>query len=286
MQFVGGQAVIEGVMIKSPEKVAIACRTPEGNIIVNQYKHKSITKKHKILDIPLLRGPIVLVETTILGIKALNYSADVAVEEDHKPKAGTSTLSMIFMLLFSVAFALILFKLIPLAVAQFAANYNGTFENRYLFNLTEGATKILLLVGYIYGISFMPDVRRVFHYHGAEHKVVNAWEKNDLDNVKKYSTIHVRCGTSFILFVLGLSIIVYLFLPTDISFWTKYGLRIALLPIIAGIGYELIRMSPKYEKNPLFRLIISPGLLLQKLTTREPDDEQLEVAKAALSGAL
>ena len=280
MEFIGGQAVIEGVLMKSGSKVAIAVRTQEGKIISKKEKHKSITKKYKILNLPIIRGPIILFETTVLGLKALNYSANMALEEEKQEKLGTGTL--ILKVLVSIVFALALFKLLPLSLAQFTANNYALFENRYLFNLLEGITKISILVLYIYLISLMPDVRRTFQYHGAEHKVVNAYEKNDLVNAKKYSRIHVRCGTSFILFVLALSIVVYIFLPIDISFMTKYALRIALLPLIAGIGYELIRISPKCEKNIFFKIIMIPGLLLQRLTTREPSEEQLEVAKAAL----
>jgi len=268
--------------MKSGSNVAVAVRDQKGNIVIKQEKHKSFTKKHKILNLPLIRGPIILLETTILGIKALNYSADVSLEEEGKKHKKISTASIISTVLFSVLFALLLFKLLPLGVAQAASTYDTTFQNRFLFNLVEGLTKIIILVGYIALIALMPDVKRVFQYHGAEHKAVNAWEKKDLDNIKKYSTVHIRCGTSFVLFVLFLSIVVYLFLPTDISFAAKYGLRILLLPLIAGLGYEVIRVSPKYEKYFLFKMLITPGLLLQRLTTREPTDKQLEVAQAAL----
>lgn len=280
MEFIGGQAVIEGVLMKNGSKVAIAVRTPDGNIKIKEEKHISVIKKYKNLNIPLLRGPIVLFETTLLGLKALNYSANLNVGEEKEEKIGTGTI--ILTIVFSLIFALALFKLFPLGIAQVTANNFTTFENRYLFNLVEGLTKIFVLIIYIYLISLMPDIRRTFQYHGAEHKVVNAYENNDLKNAKKYSRIHLRCGTSFILFVLTLSIFVYLFIPTDISFMAKYGLRLALLPLIAGMGYELIRLSPKCEKNFFFKMIIAPGLLLQRLTTREPTEEQLEVAKVAL----
>ncbi len=283
MQNIGGQAVIEGVLMKSPTKECTAVRRPDGSIVTKTEKSISITKRHKILNIPFIRGIIILFETLIMGIKALNYSTEVSLGEDGNEEK-ISTLSLALTLILSIGFALILFKLIPLGIAEVSAAYSSYFENRVLFNLTEGLSKILILIGYIYAISLMPDVRRVFEYHGAEHKVVNAFEKNDLKNVKKYSTIHVRCGTSFILFVLALSILVYLFLPTEISFLSKYSLRLLLLPIIAGIAYELIKISPKYEKKFWFKAIISPGLLMQKLTTREPDEKQLEVAKAALKG--
>lgn len=280
MEFIGGQAVIEGVMMKSGSKVGIAVRRPDGKIQIKQEKHTSITKKYKNLNIPFLRGPIILFETTLLGLKALNYSANMSLGEEKEETLGTGTI--IATVLFSLVFALALFKLLPLGIAQITANNFATFENRYLFNLLEGGTKILILILYIYLISLMPDIRRTFQYHGAEHKVVNAYEQNDLKNAKKYSRIHLRCGTSFILFVLSLSILVYLFLPIDISFFSKYVLRLALLPLIAGMGYELIRISPKCEKNMFFKIIMAPGLFLQRLTTKEPTEEQLDVAKAAL----
>ncbi|HLC22445.1 MAG TPA: DUF1385 domain-containing protein, partial [Candidatus Nanoarchaeia archaeon] len=223
-------------------------------------------------------------ETMISGLKALNYSSDIAMQKDGEEES--SFLSLFCTMLLSIAVALLVFKLLPLGITQLVANANALFENRFIFNLSEGVIKIGILIGYVYAISFIPDIRRVFQYHGAEHMVVNAHEHNDLDNVRKYSTVHVRCGTSFILFVLGISILVYVFLPTEISFVSKYGLRILLLPLIAGIAYELIRISPKYEKNILFQIFISPGLLVQKITTKEPDEAQIEVAKAALKAAL
>ena len=280
MEAVGGQAIIEGVLIKKGSKVGLAVRNPNGKIITKEQTHKSLTKKYKILNILIIRGTVILFETMILGIKALNDSANIAIENENKEeKMGTLTiLSTIF---FSIIFALIIFKLIPLGIAQFSSYYYS-FENKYLFNFIEGISKIIILTLYLVVISLMPSVKRVFQYHGAEHKVVNAYEHNDLRNAKKYSRIHIRCGTSFIIFVIFVSIIVYMFLPADISFLAKYGLRILLLPLIAGIAYEIIRISPKYEKSIFFKIIMLPGLLLQRLTTREPDDDQIQVAKSAL----
>tara|TARA_Y100000310_G_scaffold333404_1_gene410900 strand:+ start:234 stop:1091 length:858 start_codon:yes stop_codon:yes gene_type:complete len=281
MEFVGGQAVIEGVLIKGPKKLAVAVRNPKGEIVVKEEVCKSVTDKYKILKLPLVRGPVILVETMVMGLKALNYSTNISLEEeDNESKISTAT--MILTLFISLGFAFALFKFLPLGIAEFATMLSSVFENRYLFNVTEGVAKISILVGYIWLIGLMPDVRRVFQYHGAEHKVVNAYENKDLEHPEKYSTIHVRCGTSFILFVLALSVLVYLFLPIDIGFWSKLGLRLLLLPVIAGLGFELIKVSPKYEKYFWFKAIISPGLALQKLTTREPDRKQLEVAMTAL----
>lgn len=281
MNTIGGQAVIEGVLIKNGDKVATAVRDHNGIIKVKEQIQKSVTKKYKIFNTPFIRGPIILAETMVLGIKELNYSADVAVEEEGE-ESKLSTASIIITLLFSLAVALFLFKFLPLGTAEMVSTWHSAFQNKYLYNLVEGVVKIVILIIYIKAIGFMPDVRRVFQYHGAEHKVVNAYENKDLENAKKYSTLHVRCGTSFILFVLSLSIIVYLVIPVDISFLAKYGLRLLLLPIIAGIGFEIIKVSPKYEKYKWFNAIISPGLWLQKLTTREPNDKQLEVAIEAV----
>jgi len=275
MKNVGGQAVIEGVMFKSDDKISIAVRNQQKEIVVKEDKFKSFTKKNKILGIPFVRGVIILFETLVQGMKALNYSANISVSEDGEEVLGFW--SVLFTFVFSIALALFLFKFIPLFIADVLVD----LENKYIFNITEGLIKIAILVGYIYAISLMPDVKRVFEYHGAEHKVVNAYENDErisVKNVKKYSTIHPRCGSSFIIFVLFLSIIVYIFVPLEFSFWAKFGIRIALLPLIAGIAYELIKLSGKYKKSKVLLALISPGLLLQKMTTREPDDEQIEVA--------
>ncbi|MBT3323784.1 DUF1385 domain-containing protein [archaeon] len=285
MEFIGGQAVIEGVLIKGPKKLAIAVRNPQGEIVTKEEESISVTKKNKLLNLPIIRGPIILAETMVMGIKALNYSANVSIEEEGEDEK-LSTGSLLVTLFISLGLAIFLFKLLPLFIAESASTYISFIANKYFFNLTEGITKIIILIGYIYFISLMPDVRRVFQYHGAEHKVVNAYEHKDLENPKKYSRIHVRCGTSFILFVLALSILVYLFIPLDYNFAIKLLIRLALLPLIAGIAYELIKISGKYDKKLWFKIIISPGLFLQKLTTKEPNEKQLEVAMTALKSVI
>jgi len=271
---IGGQAVIEGVMFKSKDKIAVAVRNPKKEIVVKNEEFKSLTRR-RVLGLPFVRGVIILFETLIVGMKALNYSANVSVEEEDGE--GLGFWSVLFTFVFSIGLALFLFKFVPL----FLTDVLFDLENKYWFNLTEGLLKIVILVGYIYVISLMPDVKRVFQYHGAEHKVINAYENKDLGNVKKYSRIHPRCGTSFIIFVLFLSIIVYMFVPLDYGFWAKLGFRILLLPFIAGIAYELIKLSGKYRKSKLLLGLISPGLLLQRMTTREPSEDQIEVALKA-----
>lgn len=270
---IGGQAVIEGVMFKSKNKIGVAVRNPNGNIVVSSRKFKSLTK-NKILGLPLLRGVIILFETLIEGIKTLNYSANVNAELDEKNKMDVG--SLIITMVLSLGLALFLFKFIPLLIT----NSIG-FENKYWFNAVEGLIKLAILILYIYLISLMPDIKRVFEYHGAEHKVINAYENNDridIRTVKKYSTIHPRCGTSFIIFVIFLSIIAYIFIPMNYSFWIKLGLRILLLPFIAGMAYELIRLSGRFKNSKILFILIIPGLLLQRLTTKEPNTKQLEVS--------
>jgi len=276
MQNIGGQAVIEGVMFKGKNKISIAVRDPKNNIITKVEGYKSLTK-NKLLGLPFIRGIIILVETLIQGMKALNYSANISVSEDGEQVLGFW--SLLFTFVFAIGLALLLFKFLPFFLADLI-----NFEDKYLFNVTEGVIKLVILTGYIYVISLMPDVKRVFQYHGAEHKVVNAHEddqritKDNMDKIKTYSTLHPRCGSSFIIFVIFLSIIAYIFIPLEYSFWAKFGIRLALLPLIAGIAYELIKLSGKYRKSKFLLALISPGLLLQKLTTREPDEKQIEVA--------
>lgn len=289
MENVGGQAVIEGVMMRAPKWVVTAVRKSSGKIVYKKEKTKSLTSK-PILKWPFIRGVIVMFESLVLGIKALNYSAKEASEEDEEEiNAKLSGLMIFFSLAFSIILALFLFKFIPLAAVQYLNLNFKIFENKYIFNVMEGFLKFLIFLGYILIIAQFKDIKRVFEYHGAEHKTVNCYEKEKslkVKNAKKYSTVHRRCGTSFLFFVIFISILVYIFLPLEISFLAKLALRIALLPLIAGISYEILKLSSRYEKNLLFSILVSPGLLIQKITTSEPDEKQLEVAIFALKKAM
>lgn len=278
MNAVGGQAVIEGVMMRNGNKIAVAVRKGK-KIIVKKQKIKSITER-KPWKYPIIRGAMGLFETLSVGIKTLNWSAQIASGEEDKKESAWAFIIAIIM---ATAFALIIFKLIPLGIAQLFSKWG--FRGRLAFNLIEGISKIAILVAYIWAIGRLKDVKRLFQYHGAEHKAVNCYEaKNPLTvtNAMKFPTIHPRCGTSFILFVLLISIIVYIFVPMNFSFGLKYLLRIALLPLIAGIAYEILKLSAKYQKNVLVRILMKPGLALQGLTTNEPDKKQMEVAIKAL----
>ncbi len=300
---IGGQAVIEGVLMRTNEKYAVAVRMPNGRIIVKKEKYVSRTKKNKFLGLPLIRGVIMLWETLILGYKALTFSANQSLaddsqdkkqekntrgkakEKDKKEELGTPEL--VITLIISILFALALFKFLPLLIATFFKNKVG--GSNLLFNIIDGVAKFAILILYLVAISMMKDVKRLFQYHGAEHKTVHCYEENKkltVENVKKDSKAHARCGTTFILVVLFLSIIFYLFIPFNTNFWLKLLIRILFLPIIAGISYEWIKFSGKHTNNFFAKILIGPGLLVQNLTTREPDDKQIEVAIKALQASL
>ncbi|NOY60277.1 MAG: DUF1385 domain-containing protein [Calditrichaeota bacterium] len=288
---VGGQAVIEGVMMRAPGRVAVAVRKPNGNIVVKSECFESITKKIKLLGWPFLRGAVVLIESLVLGVRALSFSGDIAVQEEDnddgqtelKEKSKLAKLWMGITVLFSFVLGLGLFFYVPLMLT-------GLFhlQSGIAFNLVDGIFRLMIFLAYIYLITLWKDIRRIFEYHGAEHKSVFTFEdmkELNVDSAKPYSTLHPRCGTSFLLIVMLVSIVVFMFLgrPDNIA---ERLLRLAFVPVIGGISYELIRLSDKGYKNNFFKIFILPGLWLQKLTTREPDESQLEVALVALKSAL
>jgi uncharacterized protein YqhQ len=267
---IGGQAVIEGVLMKNDNKIAIAVRRPDGKISLKKEKIKPWSKRVKFLGWPFFRGVVNLIEMLVIGIKALNYSANEASGEDVKISKWEFALTTIFAVIVAVG----LFILLPLYLTKI------TQTKGILFNLIDGVIRVALFVLYILLISLMKDVRRIFEYHGAEHKTVNCHEdgkKTTLENVKKYSTVHRRCGTTFLLIVLIVSILVFSLIVTD-SFLVKFVSRILLFPVIAGISYELLNLGARFPNNFLLNVLVWPGLLLQKMTTREPDKKQLEVA--------
>ncbi len=273
--YVGGQALIEGVLMKYRNKVAIAVRRKNNKIHV---KKEELGLKENY--VPFIRGIVNLFIILYTGIKALNYSGNMQLEKKEK----ISTAGIVGSMIIALLFALLLFKFIPLLTASLLNKYY-TINNLY-FNLIDGTVKIFLFVGYVYVISFNNDVKRVFQYHGAEHKAVACYEHNKkltVNNVQKFSTLHKRCGTTFIFLVLLLSIVVYMFIPKDYDFFTKLGLRIVLLPVIASLSYELLRLGAKFS---LLKILVFPGLLIQKITTKEPDDSQVEVAIAAINGVI
>lgn len=292
-ELVGGQAVIEGVMMKGPEGISVSVRKKDKSIVS---KKNLLPKKNFYSKTFFFRGIYNLIEMLVIGIKALIWSSNQALEdEEEEEEFGTKEIVML--LLVSFGFALLLFVVLP----YFLTHIIGINEinNPILFNLVDGIIKITIFFIYLVSISFLSDVKRLFEYHGAEHKTVHCYEhKLDLtvENVKKYTTIHSRCGTSFIMIVLFISILVFALLPPlvssiyhgfdQINFWAQKGilfpLRILFIPVVAGFSYELLRLSAKHEKNLILNILVFPGLLVQKITTSEPDDEQIEVAIDAL----
>jgi uncharacterized protein YqhQ len=294
---VGGQAVIEGVMMRSPNFYTVAVRDPDGKIQTKIQEFKSVTEKLKILKWPLLRGVVHLVESMGIGFKALDFSNDVflgELDKDDKDRHPVvKTLFAIFSVVYvlgTMAFTLFLLKFIPLWLAGKAAELWPVIEENYLlFNAVDGGSKIAIFIGYILLISLLKDIRRVFQYHGAEHKSIWAYEagvKLTVENVKKQPRFHPRCGTSFIFIVILMSIFVYTVVPPAENFWGMLGQRVVVIPLIAGVSYEFLKLSAKWQNNIIMRLFSLPGLLIQRLTTREPDDEQLEIAIHSLKASL
>jgi len=281
---IGGQAVIEGVLMRAPNNYVIAVRKPNKKISVMTRRYVSHTKRNKFLGWPFIRGIVVLIETVAIGTKALTHSANESIGEKEEQLTKRE---LAFTLLISILVALLIFKFIPLLLANLFSK--GLGLNNFWFNLADGVIKIAIFVGYLWLISLMKDVQRMFEYHGAEHMVVHCYEaKKELTvkNVKKYQTMHPRCGTEFLLLVLVISIIFYMFIPFGTNFWMKYVFRILLLPIIAGVSYEILKVSGLYYNKAIFKIISAPGMLLQKITTKKPSDDQIEVAIKSLESAL
>jgi uncharacterized protein YqhQ len=302
---VGGQAVIEGVMMRSPKRIATAIRRANGEIEIKKQDFVSFIQRKKFLNIPIIRGAITLIEVMILGIKTLQWSADKAMEDlneeekkkgkkvKEKKKAGMSTASAIFTVSIALIIGIGMFFALPLYLTTEIFNIE---EDALLFNLVSGLIRIIFFLLYVWGISFMKDVKRLFQYHGAEHKSIFAFEDKVFlspANVQKYTTYHPRCGTSFIVIVMLVSLLFFALLDTfiisltgSISLITRLVTHLPLVPIVGGISYEALKASARYANSKIVRLLIFPGLSLQRITTKEPDDSQVEVAIYALRAAL
>jgi uncharacterized protein YqhQ len=290
---IGGQAVLEGVMMRSPHAFTVAVRMggkPEAEISVMRQMIKPFGERFPFLKRKIIRGSAALFEALWLGIRALSFSANEAFESETGKKEEISPLAMAGTLVVALAFSLGLFLALPLLLTNLLGmHYDAVNKNSILFNLTDGVLRVALFLGYVSGISFMKDIRRVFEYHGAEHKSIAAYEAGvelTVQNAKRYSCIHPRCGTSFLLAVIVLSILVFSLIPGNWPLWAKGLSRLLLLPVIAGLGYEFIKYSAKNSAHVLIRGLMLPGLWLQRLTTREPSDDQIEVAIRALNEAL
>ncbi len=272
--YVGGQAVIEGVMMRSQERVATAV-WKKNRLVFKTQRFKSLTQRHKWLNIPIIRGVIFLIEMTVLGMKTLTWSADQQSEKGEE--FTTKELVLTFATSFALAIGLFIFA--PYYLTKlFQSDVNTTF------NLIDGGFRFGIFVGYLLVIRIWKDIRRVFQYHGAEHKAVNCFEKKlplTVSNVRKCSRIHPRCGTSLIVFVIGISILLFSALKSP-HWYVNLSERIVLIPLIAGISYEMLKFSAKHNRNLVVRLLVQPGLWFQRLTTSEPNSRQLMAAIVAL----
>jgi uncharacterized protein YqhQ len=294
---VGGQALIEGVMMRSPGAFGVAVRRPDGSTAFQRGKVSSLAKRYPFLKLPVLRGVAVLFQSLALGIRSLNFSAEQAMAEDSgdvektaKPKEKTSNWAIAGSMAFGLGAGVLIFLLLPLWLTHLAQRFVfGGDLSSLSFNLVDGGLRAVFFLAYILLISRMKDIHRVFQYHGAEHKVVFNYEKKlplTVENARVQSRLHPRCGTSFLLFVLLVSILVFALIPKAAPFLVKFGGRLLLVPVIAGLSYEVLRFTAKHRAAPLFSLLVAPGLALQRITTQEPTDDMLEVAIAALEEAL
>jgi uncharacterized protein YqhQ len=285
---IGGQAVIEGVMMRSLSGYAVAVRQPDGQIALKNDTLVSITKKYPFLRFPVLRGSVVLIQSLVLGIRALNFSAMAASEgEEGEPELSNGAIATTMAFAFVMGIAL--FVLAPLALTNLIKNYLMPGMGNFTYNIIDGVIRAIFFFAYVWLISLMDDIKRLFQYHGAEHKTVFTFEAGEeltVENARVKSTLHPRCGTSFLLFVMAVSIVVFSLIPHESHFFVKFGARVVLLPLVAGIAYEIIRFSARHLDNKACRAAIAPGLWLQRITTRPPDDRQLEIAIVALKEAL
>lgn len=292
---VGGQAVIEGVMMRGSKGVATAIRVPDGSIVVDFKDTLPLTRKYKIFGLPIIRGFVSLVDSMIVGVKTLNYSASFFEDEEEEPTGFDKWFSNVFKdkssdvlvgisMLISVLFSVLLFFILPTIVANFFKNTFST--NKVALNIIEGLIRVIIFIAYIFLIGKMKDIQRVFQYHGAEHKTIFCYE-NDVEltpeNASKFGRLHPRCGTNFMFLVMIVSIILFSFTPWA-SLLQRTIYRIVLLPVISGVTYELIKWMGRSDSR-LSKVLSYPGLMLQKITTREPDLSQLEVAIKSLKVA-
>lgn len=302
---IGGQAVIEGVMMRSSDKISTAVRIPNGEILIKTEDYKSLSARYKILNLPLLRGAVSFVEMMIVGIKTLNFSADIAMQEAEKEEAEqkgeefktedkkSNGWMLALTALFALGFGIAIFFFTPLLLSELF----GINKDAVAFNLVAGAIRLTMFVLYVWGISFFGEFNRIFQYHGAEHKSIYTYEMGDEltpEKAARHTRLHPRCGTSFILIVALLAMVIYAISDTIYTIQTgtpptlfvRFGIHFSLLPLVAGASYELLKISGKTRENALTKILIKPGLWLQLITTKEPSAAQLEVGLAALKASL
>lgn len=301
---VGGQAVIEGVMMRAPKSIATAVRKPDREILIKSDPYIGLSKRYKALNTPILRGAVAFFEMLFIGIRALNFSADVALVEQERAEKGadwkrpqgkkfTDGLMLVGTIVLAFALAIGIFFALPLFLTQVM----GLSKNALSFNMAAGIIRVSFFLAYLCAISQWKEIRRIFEYHGAEHKSINAFESGEelsVENLRKYSTHHPRCGTSFLLIVVVLAIFLFAVADTIVEIMIghrptvlqRFITHFSFLPLLGGISYELLKLSDKKRDNRLLRRLMAPGLWLQKITTKDPDDAQIEVAIVALKSAL
>lgn len=286
MKNIGGQAVIEGVMMKSPAGWSVAVRGPKGDISL---KRETTGQLAGFLKLPVVRGAVALFQALRIGIRALEFSGSVAYQEEQQ-ETRFSAWSMGLSLAAAMVLAVMLFIALPLLLTRVMGNFlHGIAQSSLLFNLADGIIRVAIFLFYVFAIGLWKEMRRVYEYHGAEHKVIYAYEAGEsltVENAKKYKPYHPRCGTSFLLIVMVISILIFSFIPQGWALAGKAASRIVLIPFIAGIAYEMLKFSAKMKDNPLMAAMVAPGLLLQRMTVREPDESQIEVAIAAMQDVL
>lgn len=290
----GGQAVIEGVMMKGPDSYSVAVRKPDKKIEVKLHKYESFGDRHKFAKLPFIRGVVSFVESLVVGTKTLSYSSSFYDEDEVETKADrlfkdifkekAESVILGFTILLSVVIAVALFMLLPAAIAEILGKW---ISSHVLVAVIEGIIRLLIFLIYVVLISQMEDIKRVFMYHGAEHKTINCYESGDdltPENVAKHSRYHKRCGTSFLFIVMIVSIFVFMFITAK-QMWLRFLLRLVLIPVVAGISYEFIRLAGRSE-NPVVNALSKPGLWVQKLTTKEPEEEMIQVAIISVEAVL
>jgi uncharacterized protein YqhQ len=288
---VGGQAVMEGVMMRAPHSYCVAVRKPSGEVVTQEAELPRVSEKYPLFKYPVLRGVGTLGQAMSLGIKALRFSANAALDDGDKNKTEKpqeiSSWMMAANLLFSFGFFIFLYKFVPLYLTSLLEKFFPVISGRIAFNAVDGVIRLAIFLAFLYMISRWKDIHRVFEYHGAEHKVVFNFESGKpvtVENASAFTTFHPRCGTSFLLVVMLISTVIYTLLPLD-GFVAKFAARIALLPVVAGLSYELIRYAARHRKG-LLAMLTLPGLWLQKITTQPPAEDQTEIAIIALDGAM
>lgn len=277
MADIGGQAVLEGVLMKAPEKYSIAVRLENGKIKTRLTPWVAFSKRNKFLGFPFIRGIATMIEMLAVGMEALTWSANQQAQTDEQ----LSTKEIILTILLALGLTILIFIVAPFFLAKFLTNG----QHDIVFNLVDGIIRLALFLGYLLIISRVKDIRRLFEYHGAEHKTVHCFEAGlplTVKNVQKFPTEHPRCGTSFLILVVAVSIVIFT-LIVDPRWYAKLAWRVLLIPVIAGISFEILKFSAKFENKPFMKAVVYPGILLQKITTSQPDDKQVEVAIAALN---